>query len=144
MSFDADFKMFEPSTTVGGRRSSTKPLASINGSGVLRFNAAAKKKFNLSGDTYVVAYYSAKKKILGLKIVERGAPRCLKFNNAAKTSKDACLGIKKLMGDFFLGNITQPGRELTYDKDEKIILIHNVEQLDEKAAFARSIGKAAK
>ena len=144
MAISSDFEMFVPGPRKRGKMKSDKPLASVCGSGMLRFNEAARDEYDLTHNTHVLVFYSAKKEVLGLKIVDPGTKNAVKFYNSKDEEALPCMGIKKLMKDFGLGKVTQSARDTAFIEDENMILIYNVEQLDEKASFDRALDKAGK
>jgi len=103
---------------------SSDPLASISKSSTLRFNKAARLKFDLNPKTCVCFYYSEEMQALAMKKVEPGCPGAVQFFDR----KQASVGISRVIKRFGLMRGPVNHRQVSYDSYTQLIIVHGIKQ----------------
>lgn len=108
---------------------SSDPLASISRSSTLRFNKAAKLKFDLNAKTCVCFYYSEEMQALAMKKVEPGCPGAVQLFDR----KQASVGIGRVIKRFGLVRGPVNHLQVSFDSYTQLIIIHGIRQLRKAA-----------
>ncbi|QDT94193.1 hypothetical protein [Gimesia algae] len=107
---------------------SSSPLAAISKGSALRFNKAAKLKYDLGPKTHVCFYYSEELNALGMKKVSSGTPGAIKFFD----TNQASVGISSVIKRFNLSGGPINHRLVSFDSYTGLIIIHAVHQKGKK------------